>query len=74
MPVDLNMVNWDRDPAASGWRSRAFLDKGHITVYDDGEWDVVIRPNYQPSAHGKESDAELGKAKAIAVYNALISG
>ena len=64
-------IEWDRDPAASGWRSRAFLDDGwQLIVYDEGDWS--IRKNNEPLIQGKETSAAAGKARAIKIHAALI--
>ncbi len=63
-------VEWDRDPAASGWRSRAFLpDFWQVLVYDDGAWHIRYRNEQIVS--GKENDDESGKKRALAVYRAI---
>jgi hypothetical protein len=67
-------IEWHRDPAASGWRSRAFLDKGEVVAYDDGHWFVCLANGQNvANAHGDEPDAERAKARALAVYEALTS-
>ena len=38
-------LDWHRDPAASGWRTRVFLKKCDVRVYDDGEWIVHCSAN-----------------------------
>lgn len=64
-------IEWCRDPAASGWRSRAFLDKGEVVAYDSGHWFVCLSGRGVASAQGDESDAEKAKARALLVYEAL---
>jgi hypothetical protein len=66
-------IEWCRDHAASGWRSRAFLDKGELVVYDDGHWFVCLSGHSLMDAHGVEPDAEKAKARALRVYEAFAS-
>jgi hypothetical protein len=62
---------WDRDGAASGWRSRMLLSRGELFAYDDGRWEVrIYKPNVS-DATGKESSAELAKKRALGVYVSL---
>ncbi len=70
---DEEVVDWCRDPAASGWRSRAFLDKGEVVAYDDGHWWVCLSGHSIVDASGDEPDAEKAKARALRVYEALTS-
>jgi hypothetical protein len=65
------MENWDRDHAASGYRSRAFLRNAEVIVYDTGEWE--IRENGLATCSGKESDTDRGKLRALRVYEAMFS-
>lgn len=64
-------IDWNRDPAASGWRSRAFLEDGwQLIAYDDGRWEIrhgVV----DGLAGGRESDGEHAKARAVLVHRAL---
>lgn len=62
---------WNRDPAASGWRSRAFLKNGEVFVYDDGRWFICLKGAITECASGREANAELSKARALLVYAAL---
>lgn len=66
-------IEWCRDPAASGWRSRAFLDKGEVVAYDDGRWFVRLSGHASSDAEGVEPDAGKAKARALRVYEALTS-
>lgn len=66
-----DVVEWCRDPAASGWRSRAFLDGGEVVAYDDGRWFVCLSGHATADAEGSESDAEHAKSRALRVYEAL---
>lgn len=63
---------WHRDPAASGWRSRAWLDDYELVAYDDGRWEVR-RGNVFSGAAGQEVDAEAAKRRALKVYLAFTS-
>jgi hypothetical protein len=65
-------VEWHRDPAASGWRSRAFLDRGELIAYDDGTWLVSLRGQAATSAIGREANGEKAKKRSFRVYNALV--
>ena len=48
-------LQWSRDPAASGWRSRTWPSPGwELLVYDRGDWMVCGPDPYQAIAHGKE--------------------
>jgi hypothetical protein len=67
------VIEWHRDPAASGWRSRAWLDKGEVVAYDDGRWFVRLSGHASPDAEDVEADAESAKARALRVYEALTS-
>lgn len=63
-------VDWHRDPAASGWRSRAWLSDGwELLAYDDGRWEV--RQGFAV-AQGVEDDAEAAKLRAVRLYLALV--
>jgi hypothetical protein len=64
-------ADWVRDHAASGWRSRAWLDKGEVVAYDDGRWYVSLSGQASASAEGVERDAGRAKRLALLVYEAL---
>jgi hypothetical protein len=65
-------VEWDRDPAASGWRSRAFVGEGfELLAYDDGRWEVRGRPLGHAVAFGREVDGTHAQVRAIHVWRAL---
>ncbi len=66
-------VDWCRDHATSGWRSRAWLDKGEVIAYDDGRWEIRLTGLVTTSAQGIEQDAERAKGRALRVYEALTS-
>jgi len=65
---------WYRDPAASGWRSRAFLPNGELLAYDDGDWEIRLPGVDVSVAGGHEPDLESAKARAVLVHNALTMG
>ncbi len=70
-------IEWHRDPAASGWRSRAFLPEGELLAYDDGNWEVRLTwrlPSMmgQTVAFGREICGERAKCRALRVYRALV--
>ncbi len=77
-------IDWNRDPAASGWRSRAFVGDGfwsdgwsdgkrfELIVYDNGDWEVRGPPIGHAVAVGKEDTAEKGRARCILVWQSLI--
>ena len=65
------MIEWNRDPAASGWRSRAFLSAGEVGVYDTGDWYVRLKSSAMADATGRASSITRGKRSALAVYTAL---
>lgn len=74
----MKKIEWQRDPAASGWRSRAFLEKGEVVAYDSGAWFVFLGGSYPDgrirsvaSAEDMEPDAKRAKRRALAVYEAL---
>jgi hypothetical protein len=72
-------VAWDRDPAASRWRSRALVGEGsfkdgtlfELLAYDDGSWEVRGAPSGHAVAYGREPDGTNAKRRAIAVWQAL---
>ncbi len=66
----MSEIRWHRDPAASGWRERAFMDDDwQLVAYDDGAWS--IRKNNEVRIGGHEPNAGAGRARAIAVHQAL---
>jgi hypothetical protein len=48
-------VVWHRDPAASGWRSRAFVGEFQLLAYDDGRW--VVRLHDRTLEQGRSTDS-----------------
>lgn len=67
-PVRQLDVGWDRDPAASGWRWRAFLDGGwELLAYDDGRWEVR---HGSAVASGREADSTSARHRVVKVYAA----
>jgi hypothetical protein len=72
--ADPNQIIWDRDPAASGWRSRAFLERGdkryELVAYDDGGWWIYTPPSVV--ANGYEADGNAAMARCIRVLEALL--
>lgn len=62
---------WHRDPAAFGWRSRAFLPNGELLAYDNGDWEVRLPGVVKSVAFGHEPDHEFAKARAIMVHDAI---
>lgn len=66
-------IEWSRDPAASGWRSRAWLDGswGHdeLIAYDDGAWEVRrSTSNGHTVAQGKKMNGERAKGAAYRTW------
>ena len=58
-------VRWQRDPAASGWRSRCWLEGlWEALAYDDGSWELRGPPHGFTLASGKEGNAPLNLALA----------
>jgi hypothetical protein len=63
VPVD---VVWDRDPAASGWRSRCHLGgQWELLAYDDGRWEVRGPPIGHELMGGNVRDGEAAKAECL---------
>lgn len=58
---EMEKIEWHRDPAASGWRSRAFLRDGELLAYDDGRWELRLKPVGFASASGRERSGDLAK-------------
>ena len=66
--------DWNRDHAASGWRSRAFLADGwQLLAYDDGYWEVRDEKN-EIVAAGTEADGDDAKRRVVLVHAALVAG
>lgn len=69
-------LDWSRDPAASGWRSRAWpapegTGPWEVLVYDTGEWEVRGPPLGETLVQGKAKSVEDGKKWTVRVFEAL---
>lgn len=66
-------VEWVSDPAASGTRWRAFMDHGHVKVYETGHWYVqtFVGGIISGMASGEAANLADGKMRALAVYEAM---
>lgn len=63
---------WHRDPAASGWRSRAFMGSmWEILVYDDGGWEVRGPPLGHALTFGWVELPEAAFQRSISAYRSL---
>lgn len=62
---------WGRDPASSGWRTRAFPPGAEILVYDDGQWFVRLNESPVVNAGGTEPTASQAQQRALRVYSTL---
>lgn len=59
-------VIWNRDPAASGPRWRAFLAGWELIVYETGAW--FVSRDGSPFTSGKSTSLAAGKRAALRVW------
>ena len=59
-------VEWDRDHAASGWRSRAIVGAYECFAYDDGRWGVYRSDNGDERGAGTRASLSEAKAACLA--------
>lgn len=73
----MKALDWERDHAASGWRSRAWMGEGwELIAYDDGRWEVRGPPMGHALSHGVIPQdfvgfAQRAKKMALLAYKAL---
>jgi hypothetical protein len=75
----MQALTWSRDPAASGWRSRALVGEGtfdggkrfELIAYDDGRWEVRGPPIGHTVSYDEEKDGEAARARCLKVWAAL---